>query len=64
MANKKWFNALVMWLTIIGALAWGLWALGFDLVGSIFRTWDTWIYGAVGVAGAIMLLRQLGVIKK
>lgn len=65
MAKKKFFPQLFMWLGIVGAINWGLVALGFNLVTAIFGTGDiaNIVYGLVGVSGLYALGKVLKVFK-
>ena len=51
MAKKKRLDAWTMWLVILGAILWGLFGFGFDLVSVVFGSWAKWIYIVVGLSG-------------
>lgn len=59
MAKKKGWDTFFTWLVLIGALNWGLVAIGFNLVETIFKGISVWIYGLVGIAAVYKLYKML-----
>ena len=60
----KNLGTLAWWLVIIGALNWGLVALGFNLVSMIFGTMpaiETLVYALVGLSGVYGLLQKFDI---
>ncbi len=58
MAEKSWIDWLAIVLVIVGALNWGLFTMGYNLVSMIFGTvaWlETTVYSLVGLAGLYMI---------
>lgn len=55
---KNWLDWVAIVLVIIGAVNWGLYALGYNLVDLIFSavSWlETTVYALVGLAGLYMI---------
>lgn len=58
---------IAWWLVVIGAINWGLDALGFNVVEVIFGSWPqlvTIVYLLVGASGVYALVNSLGGKKK
>lgn len=60
---KKWLNTLAEWLVLIGALNWGLTALGFNLVTTLANTlnfsWlESTVYYLVGASAVWLLIKK------
>lgn len=58
---------IAWWLVVIGAINWGLDALGFNVVELIFGSWPqlvTIVYLLVGASGVYALVNSLGGKKK
>lgn len=55
----KMWEQVSLWLVSIGALNWGLMLFDINLVTLIFQSWFpqiiNFIYGAIGLAGAMSL---------
>ncbi len=54
-------NDLVFWFAVIGAINWGLTALGFNVISMIFGSiplLEKIIYLLIGVCGVILLLNH------
>lgn len=60
-------SQIAWWLVVIGAINWGLDALGFNVVELIFGSWPqlvTIVYLLVGASGVYALVNSLGGKKK
>ncbi|MFW6233454.1 MAG: DUF378 domain-containing protein [Nanoarchaeota archaeon] len=56
--QKNWLDLIAMILVIVGALNWGLYAFGYNLVELIFGAisiLETIVYALVGLAGIYMI---------
>lgn len=61
----KTIATIAWWLVVIGALNWGLTALGFNLVDTIFGVGSTLsmvIYALVGLSGVYVLLEKFEIV--
>jgi len=61
----KNLGTLAWWLVIIGALNWGLVALGMNLVSMIFGSMplvETIVYALVGLSGVYLLLQKFEIV--
>ncbi len=55
------WNDIVFWIVVIGAINWGLTALGFNLVNLIFGSvpmLEKLVYLLIGVSGVILFLNN------
>lgn len=60
-------SQIAWWLIVIGAINWGLDALGFNVVEVILGSWPqlvTIVYLLVGASGVYVLVNSLGGKKK
>ena len=58
-------GTIAWWLIVIGALNWGLTALGFNLVNAIFGTMpaiEMLVYALVGLSGVYALLQKFDIV--
>ncbi len=58
-------GTVAWWLVIVGALNWGLVALGMNLVAMIFGGMpvvETLVYALVGLSGVYLLLNKFGIV--
>lgn len=58
-------GTVAWWLVIVGALNWGLVALGMNLVAMIFGGMpvvETLVYALVGLSGVYLLLNKFGIL--
>lgn len=61
----KNLGMLAWWLVIVGAVNWGLVALGFNLVSMIFGSMpmiETIVYALVGLSGIYLLLEKFEIV--
>jgi len=67
MAKKlSWLEPLTMWLTVVGALNWGLVGLfNFNLITSIFGTalMTTILYSVIGISAVIYTMYITKILK-
>ncbi len=55
------WNDIVFWLVVIGAINWGLTAIGFNLVNMILGSYPTiekLVYIIIGVCGVILAINN------
>jgi len=55
------WNDIVFWLVVIGAINWGLTALGFNLVNMILGSYPTLeklVYIIIGICGVMLALNN------
>lgn len=61
----KNLGTVAWWLMVIGAINWGLVALGFNLVSMIFGSVpmvETIVYALVGLSGVYALLQKFEIV--
>ncbi len=54
-------NDIVFWVVVVGAINWGLTALGFNLVNMLLGSYPTAekiVYLLIGICGVILLLNN------
>ncbi len=55
------WNDIVFWVVVIGAINWGLTAIGFNLVEILFGSWpmvEKLVYLLIGACGVVLLLNN------
>ncbi len=58
----KSLHMITFWLVIIGAVNWGLTALGYNVVGMLLGSWPTLemiVYVLVGVSGVYLAFTSM-----